>query len=107
MAAAGYMEQLKSVVYRFSAFARREDGSREEFAMEISALEDSGKGYSVCHLSCPFLRSKPYSIHGVDHRQALELSRRFVEINLEHMNACLVDADGEPMELPPIPAAGS
>ena len=99
------MEQLKSVVYRVSAFVRREDGLREEFSMEISAPEDSGEGDSVCQLSCPFLRAKPFSIFGVDHQQALDLSRRFVEANFEHMNACLVDAGGKPVQLPPVPKA--
>ena len=100
------MEQLKSVVYRFSAFVRREDGSRVEFSMEIFAPEDSGEADSVCQLSCPFLRAKPFSIFGVDHQQALDLSRRFVESNFEQMNACLVDADGKPVQLPPVPKAG-
>ena len=68
------------------------------------APEDSGEGDSVCQLACPFLPAKPFSIFGVDHEQALELSRRFVEASLEHMNACLVDADGKPLSLPPVPA---
>ena len=100
------MEQLKSVVYRFSGHVRLEDGSLEALSMEIFAPEDSGEGDSVCQLSCPFLRAKPVSIYGVDHQQALELSRRFVESNLEHMNATLVDADGKTLELPPVLAAG-
>ena len=99
------MEQLKSVVYRFSAFVRREEGSREEFSVEICAPEFSEFGDSVCRLLCHFLREKPFWIYGVDHDQALELSRRFVEANFEHMNACLVDADGEPVQLPPVPKA--
>jgi len=99
------MEQLNSVIYRFSALARGEDGSRKEFSVEISVPEDSGEGDSVCQLSCPFLRAEPFSIYGVDHEQALELSRRFVEASLEHMNVRLVDADGRTVRLPPVPAA--
>jgi len=102
----GHMEQLKSSVYRFSGFVRLEDGSREALSMEIFAPEDSGEGDSVCRLTCPFLRAQPFAIFGVDHAQALELSRRFVEASLEHMNATLVDADGKTIELPPVPAAG-
>jgi hypothetical protein len=97
------MEQLKPVVYRFSGFACLEDGSREELSVEISAPEDSGEGDSVCALSCPFLRTRPFSIFGVDRQQALELSRRFVEASLDHMNARLVDADGKTIALPPVP----
>lgn len=94
------MEQLKPVVYRFSAFACLEDGSREEASIEIFAPEDSGEGDSVCALSCLFLRTRPFSIYGVDDQQALDLSRRFVEASLEHMNARLVDVDGKPIALP-------
>ena len=100
------MEQLKSVVYRFSGRVRLEDGSLEALSMEIFAPEDSGEGDSVCQLVCPFLRAKPFSIYGVDHAQALELSCHFVETSLKYMNATLVDADGKTIELPPVPAAG-
>ena len=98
------MEQLKSVIYRYSGLVRLADGVVEELALEVSAPEPSGKGDSVCRLSCPFVAEKTLSIYGVDDEQALELSRRFVEASLEHMNACLVDADGNPVSLPPVPA---
>ena len=101
----GHMEQLDQPVYRFDGFARRENGTIEPISIAIFAPKDSGKGDSVCLLCCPFLRAKPFSIHGVDHDQALELSRRYIEWDLGYMNACLVDADGEPVELPPVPKA--
>jgi hypothetical protein len=97
------MQQLKPVIYRVSAFARSGDGAVQPFLVEISAPEDTGEGDSVCSVSCPYLRAKPFSIFGVDHRQALELSRRFIVSNLDHMNVCLADADGNPVELPPVP----
>ena len=91
-------------MYSFSAFVRRKDGTVQPFHVEISAPKDSGKGDSVCSVSCAFLRAKPFSIFGVDHSQAAELSRRFVEANLEHLSARLLDVDGRPVELPPVSA---
>jgi len=105
VAAIGHMERLRPIIYRVSAFARREDGTVQPFLAEVSAPEDTGKGDSVCSVSCPYLRAKPFSIYGIDDKQAIELSRRFIESNLEHMNVCLVDADGSPVELPPVPTA--
>lgn len=99
------MEQLGPVIYSFSAFVRSKDGTVHPFLVEISAPQDSGKGDSLCSVSCPFLRTKPFSVFGIDHTQAVELSRRFVEANLEHMNARLLEADGRPVELPPVTAA--
>ncbi|MDP6428602.1 MAG: hypothetical protein QGH73_00745 [Rhodospirillales bacterium] len=98
------MEQLESIIYRFSAFACNEDGIRDDFSVAVSAPEFSGEGDSFCLMSCPFLRAKPFTIYGVDHEQALELSLRFVEISLGHMNAHLVDGDGNDVQLPPPPA---
>lgn len=90
-------------MYRFSAFARSKDGTTDVLSVAISAPADSGEGDSVCLLCCPLLGAKPISIYGVDHEQALELSRRFVEASLEYMDATLVDAEGRPIELPPVP----
>lgn len=101
------MEQLKSVAYRFSAFARAADGTLTEFCVAISPPEARGEGDSFCHILCPFLRAKPFTIYGVDHEQALDLSRRFVELSLEHREVELVDADGRPVPLPPVPQAGT
>jgi hypothetical protein len=101
------MEQLGPIACEFSAFVRREDGSPAEFSFAISHPRDSGEGDSVCSVFCPFLRTKPYQIYGVDHEQALQLSRRFIEINLECRNLALVDAQGQPLELPPVPTVGS
>jgi hypothetical protein len=98
---------MKQPIYSFSAVVRGEDGTEHPFHVEIAAPEDTGEGDSVCMVSCPFLRAKPFSIFGVDHAQAVELSRRFIEINLEHLAGHLVDADGAPVELPPVPAAST
>lgn len=106
MAPAGYMEQLDAAIYRFACFVRSKDGIRHPLTVAISAPAESGEDDSVCLLSCPFLRTKPFSIYGVDHNQALELSIRFVETSLEHMNATLVDADGNAIELPAAPTEG-
>jgi hypothetical protein len=89
-------------MFRVSAFVREEDGKVLPFLVEVSAPQDSGKGDSFCTVSCPFLRAKPFSIFGVDHAQAVERSRRFVELNLEHMNVDLIDANGDSIELPPM-----
>jgi hypothetical protein len=99
------MEQLDQPVYQFDGFVRSEKGTIEPISIAVFAPTDSGKGDSVCLLCCPFLRTKPFSIYGVDHDQALELSRRYVEMHMEYMNACIVDADGKPVELPPVPKA--
>jgi hypothetical protein len=107
MAPTEYMEQLDSPAYQFSAFANDADGRRTEFYVAISAPESRPKGDSFCRVACPFFRKKPFTIYGVDHEQAIELSRRFVELTLEHMNAQLVDAGGNVVELPPVPRAGA
>ena len=99
------MEKLKNIVYRFEGFARSEDGGLSELSVAISAPEDSGKGDSVCLLYCSYIDATALSIYGVDHDQALELSRRFVEASLEHMNVTLVDAEDKPIDLPPVPKA--
>ena len=91
-------------MYSFSAFVRSKEGTVHPFLVKISAPEDSGKGDSVCSVSCPFLRAKPFSIFGVDHTQAIELSCRFIEANLEHLDACLLDANGRSIDLPPVSA---
>lgn len=74
-------------------------------SVAISAPADSGRGDSVCRLLCPLLGAKPISIYGVNHDQALELSRRFVELGLEHKDLALVDAEGRPAVLPLVPKA--
>ena len=99
------MEQLEQPIYRYTGFVRSEYGNIEPISIAIFTPTDSGKGDSVCRLCCPFLRTKPFSIYGVDHDQALELSRRYVEMDLEQVNATLVDADGTPIELPAVPKA--
>jgi hypothetical protein len=99
------MEQLENIVYRFTGFVRTKDGTTEAISVAISAPRYSGKGDSVCLLFYPFLRAKPFSIYGVDHDQALELSRRFVEADLENADARLVDDSGSSVELPPVPKA--
>lgn len=99
------MEQLEHIVYRFKGFARNKDGGLVELSVAISAPADSGKGDSVCLLSFPLLREKPFSIYGVDHDQALELSRRFVEIGLENQILTLVNTGGRAVDLPPVPKA--
>ncbi len=105
MATLGYMEQLEQPIYRYTGFVRSENGAIEPVSIAIFAPTDSGRGDSVCRLCCPFLRTKPFSIYGVDHDQALELSRRYVEMDLEYMNASIVNADGTPIELPAVPKA--
>ena len=107
VAATGYMEQLGPIIYRVAAFARSEDGTVQPFVAEVSAPEDSGKGDSVCAVSCPYLRAKPFSIYGVDHSQAVELSRWFIERSLADMSVGLVDSEGEPTALPPLPTSWS
>lgn len=94
------MEQLEPISYRFSAFVRSEDGSLTEFSLAISSPRDSGEGDSVCTVFCPFLRAKPVQIYGIDHEQALQLARRYIEINLECDNLTLVDSDGNSVGLP-------
>lgn len=80
-----------------------EDGEQAALTVAIAAPEESGLGDSICRGYCSFLDATPFTIYGVDHQQALELSRRFIESNLEHMNAYLVDAEGRRVELPPVP----
>jgi len=55
---------------------------------------------------CPLGKRIAGSAFHVDHTQALGLSRCFVEASLEHRNATLVNADGKPIELPSVLAAG-
>ena len=96
------MEQLGQVIYRFSAFARLTDGSLRDFWVEIASPEECSEWESVCRVSCPFLRDAPFHIRGVDAEQALELARRFIESMLED-DVQLVDAEGRPVKLPPVP----
>jgi len=103
--ALGHMEQLEKPVYRFNGFVREENGDIEPISVDIFAPKDSGKDDSVCLLSCPYLRTKPFLICGVDHAQALELARQYVLWCLEYGNADLVDADGAAVDLPPVPKA--
>lgn len=96
------MEQLDSIAYEFSAFVRGEAEALTEFSFVISKPRDSGEGDSVCAIACPFLRAEPFQIYGGDDDQALELSLRFIEVNLEHRNLKLVNERGQPVELPPL-----
>lgn len=58
------MEQLTPITYRFSAFARSVEGTAQPFLLEISEPKEDGDGVCTCSVSCPFLRAKPYRIHG-------------------------------------------
>ena len=102
VASAEYMEQLKSIGYSFSGWVREEGDSLQKLDIAISDPEPSGKGDSVCQLLCPFFRATPYSIYGVEHDQALELSRQFVETRLRYRNAGVTDDGGNEIFLPPV-----
>ncbi|MEQ8832706.1 MAG: hypothetical protein RLW87_23070 [Alphaproteobacteria bacterium] len=71
--------------------------------MAITSPRDSGMGESVCSTFIPFLRAKPFRIYGVDHEQALELSHRLIESMIAAQDFEVVDGDGVPVALPPLP----
>ena len=101
MASTGCMEQLESIIFRFNAFGRQDDGSREEFTVIISAPEDSGEGDFFCYMSCPFFQANVFKMYGYDHEQVLENSINLVKVTLRELNARLVDGDGNEVQLPP------
>jgi len=105
LAAIGHMEQLKPIIYEFSAHACGEGGSPEPFYMAIRAPEDVSEMLAACQVICPMVRAKPLTIHGVDGDQAIELSRHFVEFWLSLGGVRLVDAEGRTVQLPPTPKA--
>lgn len=105
MAAVGYMEQLKPIIYEFTAYTCGEDGPPEPFYMAIRAPEVIGDMLANCQLILPSLRARPLIIHGVDGDQAVELARHFVEVWLGEEQR-LVDSAGRPVDLPPAPKSG-
>jgi len=96
------MEQLKPIVYEFSAYTCSEGGSPEAFYMAIRAPRILEETLACCELILP-LRARPVIIHGVDGDSALELARHFVACWLDGVR--LVDGDGHPVDLPPVPEA--
>ena len=75
--------------------------------MAIRAPEGVGKMLAACQVICPMVRAKPLTIHGVHGDQAIELSRHFVEAWLRMGGVRLVDSEGRPVQLPPVPKAGA
>lgn len=96
------MEPLDSISYRFSAFARREDGTLTAFDVAIACPRVDSDGISGCKVYIPFLRAKPFEIFGIDDDQALELSHRFILSMTEAQDFEVVDEDGVPVALPPL-----
>lgn len=87
-------------VFEFSATARRRDGSTEPFTLTIfAANHDPQRGWN-CVLSCPFLDNELLRIFGIDQRQAFELAVDFVRQSLGHMEAILLDGEGNPVQIP-------
>lgn len=97
------MEPLEPTSYRFSAFARREDGTLTEVSVAIACPRVDTDGIAGCKVFIPFLRAKPFEIFGIDDEQALELSHRFILSMTEAQDFELVDGDGVPVALPPLP----
>lgn len=93
----------ENVVYRFSAYVQKPDGSRLPISIAIEAAAKVDEGQHTCRLHFPFLRDRPFLISGVDDEQALELARDFLISTLKHSDESLVDESGLSVTLPPLP----
>ncbi len=95
------MESITDPILNFEAFAKGGDGNVTPFSLQIYPPGyEAGKGY-YCFVSCPYFKTKPYQIFGVNPAQACELSVAFIEKRLEGV-ADLIDVAGKPVELPEI-----
>ncbi|HBQ48157.1 MAG TPA: hypothetical protein DD728_04595 [Hyphomonas atlantica] len=95
------MEPLNSVILDFKAFVKEGEEELAPFSLlVIKPGYEEGRGY-FCSVICTYLRAKPFQIFGVDEAQACELSIDFIRQMLEGQ-AELVDADGNPVDLPEI-----
>jgi hypothetical protein len=96
------LEQQKSVVYEFRCLAEIGGQDTKPFSVRINAPTKSSAGDYATTVSCPYLRTKSFSIYGIDSEQALTLALRFIERSLEHLNVRLVDSEGRTVALPSI-----
>ena len=68
-------------IYELNCFIE-DKGQQIPFSLKISKpfLPDENEEESHCLVYAPFLFGKPKKIAGIDGEQAIELSKRFVEI---------------------------
>lgn len=102
IAAIGCMEQLDNLILSFDAIAERGGDAAAPFSLRVSGPKyDEERGY-FCHVECPLLRKKPFTIFGIDEEQACELSISFIRQSLIDVDVDLVDANGNEVDIPAI-----
>lgn len=95
------MEQLNGTfLIEFEAFLKGDGANAVPFQLRLSSPRyDENRGY-FCRIECPYIRSIPFNIYGVDEIHAFEQSIGFVSKWLRDDDMELVDRMGETVDIP-------